>query len=176
MENYVVMNRVDLAKVKQFLKHPDVQDALSTDDLDTVYTYALNPIYDVDISYLTEFLFENKINPLQYTTKVYRGSFLGVHMSDYGITQLTVPSHIEIIEEYGFYDCTGVDTIVIEDGCESIGEGAFAYNSATKVYVPDSVKHIGDNTFRSGPSVIYCNKGSFTETYCSNNRVVYKLI
>lgn len=171
------MNRVDLAKVKQFLKHPDVQDALSTDDLDTVYTYALDPIYDVDISYLTEFLFENKINPLQYTTKVYKGSFLGVHMSNYGITQLTVPSHIKIIEEYGFYDCSGLESIVIENGCTSISVGAFAYCQASKIYIPESVTTINDNAFRfCDKATIYCKEGSYAHGYCEHLQLKYELI
>lgn len=171
------MNRVDLAKVKQFLKLPEVQDALKIDDLDTVYTYALNPANDADVSYLTEFFLGNGIDPLQYVTRVHKDSFLGVHLVDYGIEQLTVPSHIKRIEEYGFYDCSGLESIVIENGCTSISVGAFAYCQASKIYIPESVTTINDNAFRfCDKATIYCKEGSYAHGYCEHLQLKYELI
>ena len=171
------MNNVDLSKVKEFLKLPDVQEALKVDDLDAVYVYALNPVEDADVSYLTEFFLENGIDPLQYVTRVHRDSFLGVHLSDYGIQQLTVPSHIKRIEEYGFYDCSGLESVVIENGCTSIGNGAFAYCQASKIYIPESVTVINENAFRFCDKVtIYCKEGTYTHQYCEGLKLRYELI
>lgn len=171
------MNKVDLSKIKEFLKLPEVQDALKIDDLDTVYTYALNSVNDADVSYLTEFFLENGIDPLQYVTRVHRDSFLGVHLVDYGIQQLTVPSHIKRIEEYGFYDCSGLESVVIENGCTSIGNGAFAYCQASKIYIPESVTTINDNAFRfCDKATIYCKEGTYTHQFCIHHNLPYKLI
>ena len=171
------MNNVDLSKIKEFLKLPEVQDALKIDDLDTVYAYALNPVEDADVSYLTEFFLENGIDPLQYVTEIHKGSFLGVHLIDYGIEQLTVPSHIKCIGDYGFYDCSGVESIVIENGCTSIGNGAFAYCQASKIYIPESVTVINENAFRfCDKATIYCKEGTYTQQYCEDLQLKYKLI
>lgn len=171
------MNKVDLSKIKEFLKLPEVQDALKIEDLDTVYTYALKSDNDADVSYLTEFFLGNNIDPLQYVTRVHKDSFLGVHLVDYGIEQLTVPSHIERIEEYGFYDCSGVESVVIENGCTSIGAGAFAYCLASKIYIPESVTSIDSNAFRfCDKATIYCKEGTYTHQFCIHHNLSYKLI
>ena len=73
------------------------------------------------------------------------------------ITKLTIPGSIEVegvsyivkaIDNYVFSNCYSLDTLIIEDGVERIGQNAF-YNCSNmkSVSLPTSLKSIGESSF-----------------------------
>ncbi len=65
-----------------------------------------------------------------------------------GITSITIPGSVTIINDKAFYGCNGVTTITILDGVEEIGDEAFAYCSKlVEVKLPSTLKSIGASVF-----------------------------
>ena len=63
-------------------------------------------------------------------------------------TELVLPSYITKINQYAFYDCTGLTSVTIPDSVTSIGDSAFyGCIGLTSVTIPDSVTSIGDDAF-----------------------------
>ena len=63
-------------------------------------------------------------------------------------TELALPSYITKINQYAFYNCTGLTSITIPDSVTSIGSWAFrGCSSLTSVTIPDSVTSVGSGTF-----------------------------
>ena len=65
---------------------------------------------------------------------------------------LVLPGKIKNIPDYAFYKCTGLSSICIQQGTETIGTRAFNSNSSTlkQVSIPASVIEIGEYAFPSG--------------------------
>ncbi len=75
-----------------------------------------------------------------------------------------------------FYECDYLETIVIGGGIESIGEVAFAGCPALEaVIIPSNVVEISDDAFLESNEdvVIYCNEGSYAESYAVKNNIKY---
>ena len=63
-------------------------------------------------------------------------------------TELVLSSYITKINQYAFYDCTGLTSVTIPDSVTSIGNSAFHNCSGlTSVTIPDRVTSIGDYAF-----------------------------
>ena len=63
-------------------------------------------------------------------------------------TVLTLPGGITEINQYAFYGCTGLTSIIIPDGVTSIGRYAFYYRTElTSITISDSVASIGVYAF-----------------------------
>ena len=63
-------------------------------------------------------------------------------------TELALPSYITKINQYAFYNCTGLTSITIPDSVTSIGFWAFrGCTGLTSVTIPDRVTSIGSGTF-----------------------------
>lgn len=65
-----------------------------------------------------------------------------------GLTSVTIDNGVESIGNGAFYNCTGLTSVEIPDSVTSIGEWAF-YNckSLTSITIPDSVPSIGNYAF-----------------------------
>ena len=63
-------------------------------------------------------------------------------------TELVLPVYITKINQYAFYSCDSLYSVVIGDSVTSIGSSAFRdCDSLTSVLIPNSVTSIGDYTF-----------------------------
>lgn len=71
---------------------------------------------------------------------------------DNTIKEVVFPSTLKIIEEKAFIGNEGLKSILLPDGLEKIGKMAFGVCGRQaefeELYIPESVKHIGDEAFR----------------------------
>lgn len=54
---------------------------------------------------------------------------------------------LRTIEEYDFYSCSDLSSVIIPKNVESIGKYAFAWCSISKIFIPKSVRSIQENSF-----------------------------
>ncbi len=78
--------------------------------------------------------------------------------SESGLTSVTIPEGVTIIDDGLFYKCTSLKTAKISSATTHIGDGAF-YNCSnlTSMNVPASVTYIGNNAFKG------CTKFAFSK-------------
>ncbi|MBE5927393.1 MAG: hypothetical protein E7270_10570 [Lachnospiraceae bacterium] len=95
------------------------------------------------------------------------GSSLIVTELEY-IDKVTIPGNVKKIDISAFNE-TLIKCVVIEEGVEEIGEYAFANTCPFEIYIPTSIKLIGDAAFMSSEGnhdgKIYVKKGSYAEKY-----------
>lgn len=93
---------------------------------------------------------------------------------EYLIDSITLPSSITAIEAEAFYGCT-FTTIEIPSSVSSIGDSAFANNSAlTSVIILNHNILLDYSNIFSGCNSnlkIYCEQGSYAETYAKDNNI-----
>ena len=104
------------------------------------------------------------------------------------IQTLTIPGTLKSIGHNFFYgqwtfqSCTGLKSVVIQNGVEAIGTGAFAgCNNLEKIVIPPSVQDISYDAFGSEfgvygfnkKMVIYCEPGSYAEKYAQTYDIAY---
>ncbi|GEM_PF-2566216 len=90
-------------------------------------------------------------------------------------TTLTFPASLTTIEDEAFMSDTALESVVLPDGIEHIGERAFANSSLVEIYLPSSLKSIADNAFDNHVStlIIKGESGSIAEEYANNNNIVF---
>ena len=106
------------------------------------YCNALTSVYYTgSIGQWCNISFSNEYsNPLCYAQKLYINNQL--------VTDLVIPSTVTKVNQYTFYNCTGLTSVTIPDSVTSIGSYAFAYcNGLTSVTIGSSVTSIGSFAF-----------------------------
>ena len=79
-----------------------------------------------------------------------------------GLTSITIGNGVDSIGEYAFYYCSGLTSITIPDSVTTIGYSAFRWCSGlTSITIPNSVTTIGYDAFYgcSGLKIVYYKGG-----------------
>ena len=99
------------------------------------------------------------------------------------LTSINIPNTILYINEFTFSGCKKLTSINIPNSVTSIEEGAFqSCTSLTNITIPNSVTSIGSQGFYIYDSItkraipnpnltIYCEIGSYAETYAKDNNI-----
>lgn len=69
-----------------------------------------------------------------------------------GITEYKTPDGISSIGEYAFYGCSGLTTLIVSEGVETIGERACEFSGLVNLVLPETLREVG-NRFLSGTNV-----------------------
>ena len=92
-----------------------------------------------------------------------------------GCQSTIIPDTVTSIGDSAFEGCSSLTSISIPYSVTSIGKGAFEEcSSLTSINIPNSVTSIGDSAFEACDKlVIYCDKGSYAESYAKKNNISY---
>ena len=89
------------------------------------------------------------------------------------ITKIVFSKNIKEIPEGTCYPISSLE-VIISEGTESIANHVFGNSSNVRVEIPESVKTIGDEAFRSAYNpVIIGYPGSFAETYAKAKNITF---
>ena len=92
------------------------------------------------------------------------------------VKKIVVPESLADITEELFKECEELEVVVIGGNVEEIGSMAFAdCPTLETVVIPDSVEYISEDAFENANEnlVIYCNEGSYAQTYATENNIKY---
>lgn len=90
------------------------------------------------------------------------------------LKSIIIPDSVKHIYYAVFQGCTSLKTITIPNGIPYIGESVFENcTGLTAIYIPNSVTSIDTTYAFKGCSnlTIYCEQGSYAETYAQNNNI-----
>lgn len=74
-------------------------------------------------------------------------------------TTYSIPSSVNVIDDYAFYYSKGVKNIIIPNSVESIGKSAFCRSELTNISIPNSVKTIESYAFDDCDNLLYATIG-----------------
>ncbi len=92
------------------------------------------------------------------------------------VKKVVFPEGMNTIVEQTFRYCEELEMVVIGGNIEEIGSMAFAdCPTLEAVVIPDSVTSISNDAFENASEdlVIYCNEGSYAQTYATENNIKY---
>ena len=95
-----------------------------------------------------------------------------------GLELATVGSGATTLSKQLFYGCTSLRRVILPDTMQSLDEMCLGNCDAlAEVEIPDSVNAIADNfSIGSDKLVMFCNEGSYTDTYANSNALPVKYI
>lgn len=92
------------------------------------------------------------------------------------VQKIVIPESLADLAEEIFKECEELEIVVIGGNVEKIGPMAFAdCPTLETVVIPDSVTTISEDAFENANEnlVIYCNEGSYAQTYATENNIKY---
>lgn len=92
------------------------------------------------------------------------------------LTSIDIPDGVTSIENLVFIGCSSLTSVSIPNSVTRIGDAAFVNcTSLTSINIPNNVTSIGDYAFDNCKNLtIYCEQGSYTETYANTNNIPVK--
>ena len=83
---------------------------------------------------------------------------------------LTLPAHIQTVDAEAFVS-TGAQWIVLPEGCQQIGDYAFAHcSNLCRISIPQSIVSIGDHAFDGCKAVLILTQpGSYADAYATEH-------
>ena len=117
--------------------------------------YSLNNYFNVGD--LTHVLYSIGVDPLEDLTYI-PAAFLE---SCDALIEVEIPSHIKNIDEYAFYDCNNIDSIIIpKNVIELAARSLGGCDNLRKIIILSDVKRIDSLAFSQNPQleVIYCTE------------------
>ena len=101
-------------------------------------------------------------NPLYYAGNLYlKGELL---------TEISIPTGVEKVKDYAFYNCKGVTNIDIVDKVKSIGNCAFyGCNDLETLYISNTIESIDDYAFAECNNILDIKIGSKKAITASEN-------
>ena len=92
-----------------------------------------------------------------------------------GLERVIIPESVTEIGKEAFYDCDKLGILNIPTGVKKVDEYAFAgCDNLMEAQIPDSVTSISSNAFQSCPNlIIYCNVNSTAAKYADEHNVPY---
>jgi hypothetical protein len=163
--------------IEKFLKRPIVQEWLSEDSLDKIYSVINYDITaDFSTSDFTDYLYGIEVNVMEYVTEIHEYMFAEQET----LSHIVIPSNIKGIAEFAFKDCSSLEEVTIHDGVKKIGYLSFENCiSLTDISIPKSVNMIEKFAF-SGCDytilTIHCKEDSAAHKYAIDNKINFKLI
>ncbi len=88
------------------------------------------------------------------------------------VTRLVVKDGVKSIMENAFLGEIYLEEVTLPDSIESIGEGAFAYTSIEKMYIPQRLEYVNSLMFIGSPIKEY-TVSNYNENYRSNGGFIY---
>lgn len=95
---------------------------------------------------------------------------------DCPIKKVVIPEKMKDVLESTFGDCEELEVVVVGGSVKEIGTKAFENcTSLEAIIIPDSVSYISDDAFKKANEnlVIYCNEGSYAQSYAAKNNIKY---
>lgn len=135
-------------KLKEFIK--DRLTMIDNNEWDEFY-FELFTCDDAQllsaIGYVTEFMYECGVDPLQYMNRVPAGFLAGSDRSE-----LIIPDHIKTIEIGAFRGMKNLTSVVIPKNCNTLAPNAFFYCTRLQhVTIKTNKQFFGDNVFGACP-------------------------
>lgn len=89
------------------------------------------------------------------------------------LTSISIPNSVRYISGEAFCYCTSLASLSIPNSVTSIGHAAFEEcSSLASINIPNSVTEIAITAFEGCPNLtIYCEQGSYAETYAKENNI-----
>ena len=73
------------------------------------------------------------------------------------VTKLVIPGTVSKVSRYAFHGCISIKEVIIQEGVEEIGRGAFGFSGVEKVTLPNSVTTIGPVAFSYAKKLVAIN-------------------
>ena len=91
---------------------------------------------------------------------------------------LKLPDSLKIIKDRAFMGDQALETVILPEGLERIGEYAFADSSVREINLPSSLQYIADNAFDNHASnlVLKVEKGSLGESYAKEHNLLFAVV
>ncbi len=90
---------------------------------------------------------------------------------------VTVPDGVKTIGAHAFDGCDRITSLTLPEGVTEIGTYAFdCVWDLSMITIPETVTSIGKYAIPSYKIVIYCNEGSYAQTYAVENEISYVLM
>ena len=166
--------------IEEFLKQRDIQEALLENDLDVVYSEYDKQLAEPSGEYtssLTQFLLELNINPLDYLSNLLEGLFCVCTKSYDCPDSITIYRQFKIIPDYCFWG-SDIKNVIIEEGVESIRDGAFdSCHYLESITLPKSIKYIDATAFIGTTDFeVNCYENTYAYEWAVDQGAIIKLL